>query len=98
MRGSVERQVNAGRVNTFRQVCQICGPRLVQEANAQQRRTWLSSKCARPLWPSLLVGLVVSAALDLGFGITLFSIARFILLRLVLLGLVMSILDYRSDD
>ena len=67
------------------------------DADAQQRRTWLSSKCARPLWPSFFVGLVVWAVLDLGFGITFSSIARYILPPLVLLGLVISILDYRSE-
>lgn len=64
---------------------------------AQQRRTWLSSKCARPLWPSFFVGLVIWAVLDLGFGITFSSMARFILAPLELLGLVISILDYGSD-
>lgn len=67
------------------------------DADAQQRRTWLSSKCVRSLWPSFFVGLAVWAALDLGFGITFSSIARYILPPLVLLGLVISILDYRSD-
>lgn len=74
--------------------CQIdAGP----DADAQPRRTWLSSKCARSFWPSLLIWLVVWAVLDLGFGITFSSIARYIVAPLVLLGLVISILDYRSD-
>ena len=67
------------------------------DADAQQRRTWLTSTCARPLWSSFFVWLVVWAALDLGFGITFSSIARYLLPPIVLLGLVVSILDYRSD-
>lgn len=67
------------------------------EAEAGRRRTWLSSKCARPFWPSVFAWIVVWAVLDLGFGITFSSIARYIVPPLVLLGLVISILDYRSD-
>ena len=67
------------------------------DADAQQRRTWLSSKCARSFWPSVFAWLGVWAVLDLAFGITFSSIARYIVAPLVLLGLVISILDYRSD-
>ena len=67
------------------------------DAGAQQSRTWLSSKCARSFWPSVFAWLVVWAVLDLACGITFSSIARYILPPLVLLGLVISILDYRSD-
>ena len=66
------------------------------DADAQQRRTRLPSTCARPLWSSFFVWLVVWAALDLGFGITFSSIARYLLPPIVLLGLVISIMDYRS--
>ena len=67
------------------------------DADPQQRRTWLSNMCARPLWSSFFVWLMVWAVLDLGFGITFSSIARYLVPPIVLLGLVISILDYRSD-
>ncbi len=74
-----------------------CDTDTSSDADAQQRRTWLSSMCARPLWSSFFVWLTVWAVLDLGFGITFSSIARYLVPPIVLLGLVISILDYRSD-
>ena len=47
---------------------------------------------------SFFVGVLVWAALDLGFGITFSSVVRYLLAPVVLLCLVLSILDYRSDD
>ncbi len=67
------------------------------ETGPQQRRTWLPSEWVRPLPSSFLVGFLVWAILDLGFGITFSSVARYLLPPVVLLCLVLSILNYDSD-
>lgn len=67
------------------------------ETGLQQRRTWLPSEWVRPLRSSFLVRVPVWAVLDLGFGITFSSVARYLLPPVVLLCLVLSILDYRSE-
>jgi hypothetical protein len=67
------------------------------DADAQRRRTWLPGKSVRPLGSSFLVGVLVWAVLDLAFGITFSSVARYLLPPVVLLCLVLSILDYDSD-
>ncbi len=68
------------------------------ETGSQQQRTWLPSEWVRPLRSSFFVGVLVWAVLDLGFGITFPSVVRYLLAPVVLLCLVLSILDYRSDD
>lgn len=68
------------------------------ETGPQQQRTWLQSGWVRPLPSSFLVGILVWAVLDLGFGITFSSVARYLLPPVVLLCLVLSILDDRSDS
>lgn len=68
------------------------------ETDPQQRRTRLPSEWVRPLRSSFLVWVPVWAVLDLGFGIIFSAVARYLVPPVVLLCLVLSILDYGSDD
>ena len=59
-------------------------------------------QCSRVKWTrhlssGFVVGLVAAAVLDLGFGISFSSIARYFLPPVVVLSLVVSVLDYCSD-
>lgn len=67
------------------------------ETDPQQQRTWLQSRWVRPFRSSFLLGVLMWAVLDLGFGITFSGVARYLLAPVVLLCLVLSILDYGSD-
>ena len=68
------------------------------EADPQQHRACPRVKWTRHLSSPFVVGLVTAAVLDLGFGVSFSSIARYVLPPLVVLGLVVSVLDYSSDD
>ena len=68
------------------------------EADPQQHRACSRVKWTRHLSSGFVVGLVAAAVLDLGFGISFSSIARYVVPPLVVLGLVVSVLDYSSDD
>ena len=68
------------------------------EADPQQHRACSRVKWTRHLSSGFVVGLVAAAVLDLGFGVSFSSIARYVLPPLVVLGLVVSVLDYSSDD
>ena len=68
------------------------------EADPQQHRACPRVKWTRHLSSPFVVGLVTAAVLDLGFGVSFSSIARYVVPPLVVLGLVVSVLDYSSDD